>query len=276
MKADYHVHSQFSDDCSYPMEEVVLEAIEKGLDEICFTEHVDYGIKVDWDEPEKIIMRYGLYLTNADYPKYLAKIEEMKSKYQDKIRIKTGLEFGMQPHTIPQFKKLFDRYDFDFIICSCHQVNNLEFWNQEYQEGKTQDEYQFDYYHNILSVIKKYKDYAVLGHLDMLVRYDKQGDYPFEKIKPIVTEILKIVIEDGKGIEINTSSHYYGLKDLTPSRDILKLYKQLGGTIVTIGSDSHKKGQIGSYFEETLEEMRKLGFDAFYTFEKMKPIAHKI
>ena len=59
--------------------------------------------------------------------------------------------------------------------------------------------------------------------MDLITRYDKAGTYPFEKLKPIFTEILKTVIADGKGIEVNTSSHRYGLSDLTPSRDILKL-----------------------------------------------------
>ena len=77
-----------------------------------------------------------------------------------------------------------------------------------------------------------------------MTRYDEIGNYPFEKVKPIITKILKIVIQDGKGIEINTSSRRYGLKDSTPSRDILKLYKELGGKIITIGSDSHKSENI--------------------------------
>ena len=95
-------------------------------------------------------------------------------------------------------------------------------------------------------MIKNYKDYSVLGHLDLISRYDENGPYPFEKIKPMIQEILEIVIQDGKGIEINTSSHRYGLKDSQPSRDILKLYKELGGKIITIGSDSHKPEHLGA------------------------------
>ena len=70
--------------------------------------------------------------------------------------------------------------------------------------------------------------------MDLITRYDEQGIYPFEKVRSLITEILKTVIADGKGIEVNTSSHRYGLSDMTPSRDILKLYKELGGTILTI------------------------------------------
>ena len=86
----------------------------------------------------------------------------------------------------------------------------------------------------------------------------------------------KIVIKDGKGIEVNTSSHRYDLVDLTPSRDILKLYKELGGNIITIGSDSHKREHLGAYIKETKTELKKLGFEYYCTFEKMKPVFHTL
>ena len=85
-----------------------------------------------------------------------------------------------------------------------------------------------------------------------------------------------MVIADGKGIEINTSSHRYGLKDLTPSVDILRLYRELGGRILTIGSDSHRKEHLGAYIIDTMEEAKKLGFEEIYTFDQMRPIAHKL
>ena len=132
------------------------------------------------------------------------------------------------------------------------------------------------YYREILEIVRQYKDYSVLGHLDLINRYDKIGNYPFEKIKPVLTEILQIVIADGKGIEVNTSSHRYGLKDSTPSVDILKLYHQLGGRIVTIGSDSHKKEHLGAYIREAKRLLRNLGYREFCTFEKMQPIFHPL
>lgn len=283
MLCDYHVHTEFSDDSFYPMEDVVKDAIAMGMKEICFTDHVDYGIKRDWDDPQGIEKRRGgkgepewMDIANVNYPLYFQKIKELQEKYGQQIAIKKGLEFGIQTHTIPQYQKLYNQYDYDFIILSCHQVHDQEFWTGDFQKGKTQKEYIEEYYHEILAVIKEYKDYSVLGHLDLINRYDSIGNYPFEKIKPIVTEILKIVIEDGKGIEVNTSSHRYGLPDLTPSRDILKLYKDLGGTIITIGSDSHKPEHLGAYIEETKQELLKLGYTDYCTFEKMKPIFHKL
>lgn len=276
MFADYHVHTEFSDDSVYPMEQVIRDAVSMGMNEICFTDHVDYGIKDDWDWGKEIRYRDGEPFANVDYPRYMATIKEMQQRYKDQITIKTGLEFGMQVHTIPQYEALFHRFPFDFIILSIHQVEDKEFWTQDFQRGKTQREYNERYYEEMLNVVKKYKDYSVLGHMDLITRYDEQGIYPFEKVKPFVEEILKIVIEDGKGIELNTSYHRYGLKDTTPSVEILKLYRQLGGNIVTIGSDSHKPEHLGKYIKDARILLKNLGFQSFCTYEKMHPVFHDL
>lgn len=276
MLCDYHVHTDYSDDSTYLMEDVVKDGIKKGLSEICFTDHVDYGIKYDWDDPRAFQTRDGMCFANVNYPEYEKEIDELKEKYKDQITLKMGLEFGIQTHTIQQYQKLFSQYPFDFIILSIHQVENQEFWTQDFQKGKTQLEYNLGYYQELLDVIKVYKDYSVLGHLDLITRYDLEGTIDFAYIKDIVKEILEIVIKDGKGIEINTSYHRYGLKDMTPSRDILKLYKELGGKIITIGSDSHKPDHLGAYIEEDKEELKKLGFQHYCTFDKMQPIFHEL
>ena len=258
MLADYHVHTEFSNDSIYPMEEVVKDAISLGIKDICFTDHVDYGPYRDWDDPRGIKYRPGdegepeqVALTNVDCGKYFSMIEKLREKYKDKIAVKAGMEFGVQTHTIPEYEKLF-------------------------RSGRTQQEYNEGYYKELLSVVQNYHNYSVLGHMDLIVRYDSYGVYPFEKLKPLLTEILKTVIADGKGIEVNTSNHRYGLSDMTPSRDILKLYKELGGTIITIGSDSHKKEHLGAYIDWAKEELRKLGYTQFCTFEKMQPIFHEL
>ncbi len=276
MLADYHVHSEFSDDSVYPMEDVVKDGIRMGLDEICFTDHVDYGVKADWDSGEEIIYREGDPLANVDYPRYVERIQRLRSIYGDRIAIKLGLEFGVQTHTIPQFEDLFGRYPFDFIILSVHQVENKEFWTQDFQKGRSQKEYNEKYYEEMLYLVNHYTNYSVLGHMDLIVRYDEMGIYPFPKVKPLIEEILKKVIKDGKGIEINTSSHRYGLQDSTPSRDILKLYYELGGRIITIGSDSHKPEHLGTYIGEAKALLKSLGFDSFCTYKEMQPVFHRL
>ena len=276
MFADYHVHTEFSDDSIYPMEDVIRDAVKMGMDEICITDHVDYGVKVDWDSGKEILYRNGEPLANVDYPAYIEKIRALKEQYDGRIRIRTGMEFGVQMHTIPQFEELFARYPFDFIILSVHQVEDKEFWTQDFQRGRSQKEYNERYYEEMLELVKNYKNYSVLGHMDLIKRYDEEGSYPFEKLRPVVEEILKIVIADGKGIEINTSSHRYGLDGTMPSEEILRLYRKLGGHIITIGSDSHKPEHLGTYIEKTKRLLKDMGFEKFCTYEKMKPVFYDL
>ncbi len=275
MYSDYHLHTEFSDDSEYPMESLVCDAINMGLKEICFTDHVDYGVKTEFGSHNARIHK-GKPVTNVDYPRYFKAIKALQSKYHDQITIRSGLEFGVQAHTQDAFLKLEQTYPMDFIILSIHQVNDQEFWTQEFQDGKTQAEYNRAYYEALLDVVKHYKAYSVLGHLDLIVRYDEQGTYPYVDVKDRIREILKVVIQDGKGIEVNTSYNRYGLSDMTPSRAILKLYRELGGEIITIGSDTHKAEHLGAYIDETKEELLKLGFKYHHTFDKMKHIAHPI
>lgn len=276
MFVDYHVHTEFSDDSVYPMEDVVKDAIRMGIDELCFTDHVDYGVKADWDSGEEIEYRNGEPLANVDYPKYAEQIRQMQYLYGDQITIRMGMEFGIQMHTVPQYEALYRRYPFDFIILSVHQVEDKEFWTQDFQRGRTQQEYNERYYQEVLDLVNHYQNYSVLGHLDLIVRYDEAGTYPFQDVRPCIEKILKKVIENGKGIEVNTSSHRYGLSDMTPSKEILKLYQELGGRIITLGSDSHKPAHLGAYINETKRTLKDMGFREFCTYEKMQPVFHSL
>ncbi|RKJ80322.1 histidinol-phosphatase HisJ family protein [Butyricicoccus sp. 1XD8-22] len=261
MLADYHLHTAFSDDSVTPMEDMVQRALALGFDEICFTEHVDYGVKTD---------------LNCDYTAYFRTLRAMQAQYAGRISIRAGIEFGVQAGTVSQFEDDFARYPFDFVILSNHQVGNKEFWTYEFQEGRTQDEYQTAYYEAIYDVMRRYQSYSVLGHLDMIKRYDKCGAYPDEKVLPLIEPILRQAIADGKGIELNTSSFKYGLPDLMPSRRILRFYRELGGELLTIGSDSHETVHLGDHIREVRPILRDLGFRTFCTFERMKPVFHDL
>lgn len=261
MLTNYHMHTSYSDDSSYKMEDVVKTAISCGLDEICITDHLDCETGIDPCFP---------------YKSYETDFLKCKSKYSDKISLKLGMEFGMQMSTIPYFKEFFSKADFDFILMSCHLIDDKWFWSQEFQSGKTQDEYNQQYYDEILRLVNNFDDYSVLGHLDVIRRYDLKGDYPFEKIEAIVEQILKRVISQGKGIEINTSCYRYRLNNLTPSREILRLYKDLGGEIITIGTDSHRPEHVNCHIEDVRAELLNMGYKYICTFDKMTPTFHKI
>lgn len=117
---------------------------------------------------------------------------------------------------------------------------------------------------------------SVLGHLDLIKRYDPAGAYPFAKSRDVIAAILERAIADGKGIEVNTPSFRYGLHDLQPCTEILELYRDLGGRIVTIGSDSHKPEHLGAYIRRIKRRLAALGYESFCTFEHGEPHFHKL
>lgn len=285
MRADYHLHCEFSDDSNEKPENHIQKAIELGFDEICFTDHVDYGIKKDWDHEDEFEYRGGdgvgtskeelSPMANVNYPVYFETLNTLKQQYADRLVIRKGLEFGIQTHTVEQYEKLYAKYrdELDFVLFSMHQVNDREFWNGDFMAGKSQQEYNEAYYREIYETMKVFKNYSVLAHLDLIVRYDPAGVYPFEKCRDMIAEILKLAIRDGKGIEINTSSWHYGLKDTQPSRDIFRLYRDLGGKIITIGSDAHAASRLGDHYDEARAVLRdELGFEQFCLFDKMEPV----
>lgn len=276
MFCDYHIHTDFSCDSTYLMEDVVKDAIEMGLEEVCFCEHVDYGVKVDW-KPEEPRIKTFENMRNAPYEDYFQEIARLQHLYGNQIRIRRGLEMGVQTHTIEEHHRVFTKYPLDFVILSIHQVQDKEFWNNAFQEGRSEAEYYEGYYQEMYDVVRNYHDYSVLGHMDMIKRYDGHDGYDaFHEHYDLISNILKYVIEDGKGIELNTSSIAYGLDDLMPSRAILKRYYELGGRILTIGSDTHKKEHLGAHIQELKQELKAIGFTQFCTFEDMVPSFHDL
>lgn len=282
MLADYHVHTEFSDDSVFALEDVCALAIERGIDEICITDHVDYDVRPDWDEyrrdPSCAKIFEGKPSINVDYERYFPAIEAARERFAPTLAVKTGMEFGVQSHTAERFHALFEQHAdaWDFIILSIHQVGNEEFWNGTFQKGRTQDEYNMQYYEEMLRVVQRFDDWSVLGHLDLIKRYDAAGPWPDANARDIVAEIMKEAIRRGKGIELNTSSIRYGLSDLTPSEDILRLYRDLGGRILSIGSDSHKPEHLGAHIPMMRERLQAIGFTEFCTFDHMEPVFHKL
>ncbi|WP_042220461.1 histidinol-phosphatase HisJ family protein [Oceanobacillus manasiensis] len=259
---DYHMHSNFSADCSTPMEKTIETAIERGLTEICFTEHVDF----DYPDPS---ISFDL-----DLERYERKIMEMKQQYGGAISIKKGVEIGVEPHLLARYKKLIDTNRFDFIICSMHTSERKDLHSGSFFAGKTVEEAYQIYYEELLYCVTHFKDYNVLGHVDLVKRYTKQKSKL--DFHDLLQQIFKQVIADGRGIELNTSGFRYGLNSGMPSTDILKLYKDCGGEILTLGSDSHVERTVGYGFKEALELLQSIGFSYITTFSERKPSFHPI
>lgn len=280
MLADYHVHSAYSDDSTYPMEQVVVDAIRLNLDELCFTEHVDYGVKPDWDQPKGARFEDGHPVTNCPYPAYFAGLSRMREEYGSQIRIASGLELGVQTHTIPAYEHLLREYgsQMDFALLSIHQVGDKEFWSGDFQHGRTQGEFTGAYYEELLRVVCAFEGYSVLAHMDLIRRYDPtpEGPLSFSATRDVVAAILEKAISGGHGIEVNTSGWRYGLAGPQPTDDMLRLYRDLGGTVITLGSDSHRPEHLGAYLRLGKDRLRSLGFDSLCTFEHWEPRFHRL
>ena len=260
---DYHIHSDFSADCSTPMEKTIEQAIKLGLKEICFTEHLDY------DYPDPTIS------FEFDREAYDRKIKHMQETYRDHIVIKKGIEIGVEPHLLNKYTALMEKETYDFVICSMHTSDRKELhYGTFFKNRSTKEAYEI-YYEELLYCVKNYKQYNVLGHLDLVKRY-KTYDGNNDEFYPIIKEIFRTIILDGKGIEVNTSGYRYGLETAMPSIDILKLYKENGGEIITLGSDSHVESTLAFYFKETLDQLKGIGFKYITTFENRQPIFHPI
>ncbi|WP_087974475.1 histidinol-phosphatase HisJ family protein [Oceanobacillus rekensis] len=259
---DYHIHSKFSSDCNTAMETTIEKAINIGLEEICFTEHIDY------DYPDKD------WIFEFDLNQYDRKIKEMKEKYDQQIHIKKGVEIGVQPHLATKHKKFMEEETFDFVICSMHATEGKDLHSGEFFNGKTVEEAYGVYYQELYECIKDFKDFSVLGHIDLVKRYTKEKSK--ENFHDIIGDIFKEIIPEGKGIELNTSGFRYGLESGMPSTDILKLYKECGGEIITLGSDSHVETTLAYQFTESLVLLQSIGLNYIATYQDGEPVFHPI
>lgn len=260
--ADCHLHSHFSGDSKTPMEEMILKGIELGLDTMCFTEHNDYDYPISEDTPE------GIFEVNTDA--YLYDLLKYREKYADRIRVLFGVELGLQPHLMRKNAIYSKAYDFDFIIGSCHICNGKDPYYPPFYEGRSDEEAYREYFDCTLTNIRKFSNFDVLGHLDYVVRYGATMDreYSFDKYRDVLDPILETLITNGKGLEINTGGIKKGMRDLHPCKDILKRYRELGGEIITIGSDAHKPENMGEYFNRAAEILTDCGFRYYCVFEK--------
>ena len=267
--ADYHVHTNFSfdSDTLAEPEKCVERAIELGMDEIAVTDHLDFK-----------------YCTLEAFPyidlkRYAVEIPRIKEKYKKEINVVFGLELGPHIGNVHLVDSLTVQYPFDFIICSTHDIKGLGIWDDNaFFIGKTKRESHEEYLNEVLAVIKAAPNYNVYGHIDYLDRYGLYEDKNlyYSEHAEIVDEIFKSLISAGKGIEINTSGYRYGLPYATPKLEFLRRYRELGGEIITIGSDAHSIETIGYKFGEARETLLSAGFKYITSFSGLKPTMRPI
>ncbi len=268
--ADYHMHSKFSTDGKAVLAEMIEGALSKGLKKICFTEHMDHGYPISEQFPE------GSWELNVD--SYLYDLLKLREQYRDRIDIGFGIEIGMQESVFKENTITAKSHEFDFIIGSIHLVDGVDIYEPRYFEDKTPHEGIEKYFKTILANIKKFQNYDVLGHIDYVVRKVPGGESVYNTLdyKDLIDEILNCVIDNEKGIEINTAALNKGFSNPNPHRDIVKRYRELGGEFITIGSDAHKPEDIAGHFDIAEQILREAGFDYYNTYENRVAFYNKL
>ena len=266
MYIDQHVHSNISHDGISSYDDYIKEAKDRNTKEITFTEHYDIyrGIKTN--------------LKTLNVSEYIEQFEKAKESTED-IQINLGIEVGLQPDEAKTINSMISMYPFDFVIGSSHITCKKDLSKDiTFFEGITRHQAYLKYFKEVLENVQLYENFDVYGHLDYITRY---GGYTnksieYKEFNEILDAILCTLIQKGKGIEINTSGIRYKCYAPHPNIEILKRYKELGGSIITIGSDAHKIADLSSNFDKVFQLLQYLGFNEYAVFHKREINMQKI
>lgn len=266
MYSDSHVHTVFSGDCDEPVTNQIETAITLGMKEICITDHHDYDVDS------------GSVDFNLDTEAYLNSLRELREHYRGRIAVRIGVEFGHQPHLLDYEKQYFSAYNFDFVIGSTHFVDGLDPYYPNYFEGRTLSEAYTAYFAAVCDNVKQFNHYDTAAHLDYVARYgpNQNRNYEYRTYQDYLDEILKTLIHRGKSLECNTGGLRKGIRQLNPGIEILRRYRELGGELLTLGSDAHYSEDLGYGFEETGALLKQLGYTYYATYMDRKPQFHRL
>ena len=267
IKSDQHMHSSFSGDSKAQIPDIINSAIEKNLDTICLTDHFDPLFPCYRADEDNIFE-----LDTVRYNEMAVKLRN-NEEIQSKINVRVGVELGIYPKIYDMCKDIAKEYPYDFIILSSHTAGGIDPYWPEYWEGKDPIDGIKMYYEEILQNLQNYDDFDVYGHLDYCVRYTKTTpeQRSLKYYKEIIREIFRIIVDEGKGIEINSGGlRRKGFELFNPSTEILTFYKECGGKIITFGSDAHTPEDVAYGIKEAGDILKGIGFVYIADFKERK------
>jgi len=267
-KADCHLHTTFSPDGRQTPEQLIEASVAAGLTEITITEHCECNDNAALP-PEETPW------PDLDVKAYTETYEKLRKTSPIKINI--GIEIGQATQGREYAEKMLSAYDWDFILGSLHNVRGeYDFYYMNY-EGKDLGKLFSQYFDQLYETVDTCR-FSSLSHLYYPVRYIyRQGQtLDLEQFDGKIKLILELLAKKGLGLEINTSSVNDCFGDLVPGYKYAKMFKQLGGEIVTVGSDSHYTEKVGTGIDTAYKMLKEAGFSAVATFEKQKPVFHNI
>ena len=227
LRCDLHVHTNYSFDSSVTMERYAQMAVSRGIDVVCFTDHID-------------INRHYNTFQDFQFEARRAEFERLKAQYADKVLLLLGFEIG-EPHLHPEVMQAVYAAKPDMIIGSIHHPADYE------PQGKHIDRRQYEQlYNRYVREMVQCGGFDVLGHADLPKKYH----YDYVEHYHYVCETLRLCAENGIVPEINTSSLRNGVADTMPSLKAIEYYAECGGKYVTINSDSHNADDLGADYEQ--------------------------
>ena len=260
---DFHLHSRLSHDSTADAAEMIAAAERLGLAEICFTDHYDLA----GDDPRVAA--------------HLLTMEEYSEVYDhlpvSRVKVRLGLEFGLTPDSQARADALVAARHFDFIIGSVHSIYGLGPYNPKFWEGRTVEAAFLEHLEHTLRCVRANDTFDVLGHLNYVCKapYNPtKKQLHYRDYADLVDEILRTLVSKGKGLEINTSG-VDAVGMLLPDAPYLRRYRELGGEIVTVGSDSHTVARVGRNIDLALALAREI-FGYVCTFEDHRILCHKL
>lgn len=266
---DNHNHSEFSfDGKRSSVERCVHSALSKGLWGIAFTDHCDFFI------PEAKRQDENLVPETFDVIMQQKEIDRVQSLIADKgFKILKGIEIGMHENHRKDIRKVLSENTFDQVIASVHYLDGVDPYHGGYYEDKDWKMAYGHYLETIWTEIRWLRDFDIMGHYDYIVRYApyQQTSLRYRDFSDILDEMFTYLIHEGKALELNTKS-YQDFKGrlINLDVDILKRYRELGGEIISLGSDSHDPSRVGHDFKRFAELIKSIGFRWSAHYEKRK------
>jgi len=239
---DTHVHTKHSCDSRAELEAYCIQALQTGVDTLCFTDHVDNNPNDDG---------MGFYDTEAFFGDFLP----LKEKYQDRLTLLCGMEFA-EPHMYPKAFARFSALPYDFILGSVHFWYRDMFASQLVRTGVSVELCYAHYWDTVLAAVRA-GGFDSLAHIDFPKRY--YGSLIIDR--PKLHEICNEMVRNQICMEINTSSLRKNMAEPMPGRDILSIYKSCGGKYVTVGSDAHHPGDLAAGNAQARELIDDFGFE---------------
>lgn len=279
IKADFHCHSKYSTDGISSLRDQIGAAIDRGLETLCITEHMDYAhhmyeVPSFFDEFPSLSIQEAKKVFQVDTDEYMRELFRLKEEFSPKIDLRFGIELGLQPSLGEHYRDYVKKYPFDFCIGSSHEVDGIDPYCEEFLTGKTPLDAYRRYFEAEAECARSCLDsFDVYGHIDYALRYHQPQGFVFryEDFADELDTLLTFLISNGKGIECNTSGIKYFGDELNPHTEILKRYKRLGGEIITVGSDAHKASDVAGNFELAANILKSCGFDYYTVFKDRKP-----